>query len=136
MGIEAAIEAYHQRHPAFGDDCKARFGAPPVEVERLLAKDGLAGARCRFDQIGVSICRAGDDDGVGRRVGKDRSLRRDRRAVAARQPFRGGAIDIDDRAKARSGMANDILGVDSPDATRAELAEADHVRGFQLLFLK
>jgi len=31
-------------------------------------------------------------------------------------------------------MANDILGVDRPDAARAELAEADHVRGFQLLF--
>jgi hypothetical protein len=97
MGIEAAIEAHHQRHPAFGDDCKARFGAPPVEVERLLAKDGLAGARCGFDELGVGVRRAGDDNGVDRRVGKNRSLRPDRCTMVGRQPFCRGGIDIDDR---------------------------------------
>ena len=51
-------------------------------------------------------------------------------AVVACQPFRGGAIDVDDRGKARPGVANDILGVDRTDAAGAELAEADHVRQF------
>ena len=130
VGIEAAVKAYHQRHAAFGDDRKARLGPPPVEVKWLFAEDGLAGAGRRLDEIGMGIGRAGDDDGLDRTIGKDRGLRPDLATVAARQPLGRGGIDVDDRAKAGSGMARDILRVDGPDAARAELAEADHDRVF------
>jgi hypothetical protein len=33
--VEAAVEADHQRHAAFPDDCNARLGTAVVEVERL-----------------------------------------------------------------------------------------------------
>ena len=132
--IEPAIEPDHQRHTALGDDRKTCLGAPPVEVERLLAENGLAGTRRRFDQIGVGIRRASDDDGVDRRIGKGRGLRTHYRGVTARQAFRGGAIDIGDRGKARSWMARDILRVDAADTASAELAEADHGRSFDERF--
>jgi hypothetical protein len=44
--VEAAVEADHQRHAAFPDDCNARLGTAAVEVERLFAEHRLAGA-CR-----------------------------------------------------------------------------------------
>jgi len=116
VGIEAAVEAYHQRHAAFGDDGKARRGAPPIEVERLLTEDGLAGAGRRLDEIGMGAGRAGDDDGLNRTGGKDRGLGPDLAAVAARQPLGRGGIDIDDRAETGPRMARDILRVDGPDA--------------------
>lgn len=78
----------------------------------------------------MGIRRANDDDGVDRRVGKGRGLRTHYRTVTARQPFRGGAIDIDDRAKARPEMAGDIPRVDGADTAGAELAEADHGGSF------
>jgi hypothetical protein len=43
---------------------------PPVEVERFFAEDGLAGAGRRLDEIGMGI----NQDGVNRRIGKDRGL--------------------------------------------------------------
>jgi hypothetical protein len=103
VGIEAAIEAYHQRHAAFGHDREARFGPTPVEVERLLTEDGLAGAGRRLDEVGMGVGRAGDDNGVNCRVGKDRGLRRDRGTVAARQPLGGVAFDVDNRREAGPG---------------------------------
>jgi hypothetical protein len=124
------LKAYHQRHAAFGDDRKARFGAPPVEVERLFAEDGFAGAGRRLDEIGMGVGRAGDDDGIDRRIGKHRGLGPDLATVAARQPLGCGRIDIDDRTKAGSGMARDIRRVDRTDPACAELAEADHDRAF------
>jgi hypothetical protein len=130
VGIEAPVEAYHQRHAAFGDDRKTRLGAAPVEVERLLAKDGLAGAGRRLDEVGMGVGRAGDDDGLDRTIGKDRGLRPDLATVAARQLLGRGGIDVDDRAETGPGMASDVLRVDGPDATGAELTQADHGRVF------
>jgi len=130
VGIEAPVEAYHQRHAAFADDRKARLGAPPVEVERLLAEDGLAGAGRRLDEIGMGVGRAGDDDGMDRTIGKDRDLGPDLATVAPRQLLGRGRIDIDDRTKTSRGMAGDILCVDGTDTACAELAEADHGRVF------
>ena len=130
VGIEAPVEAYHQRHAAFGDDRKGCFGAPPVEVERLLAEHGLTGARRRLYEVGMGVGGAGDDDGLDCRIGKHRGFRPDCRAIAARQPLGRGAIYIDDRAETGPGMARDILCVDGTDAACAKLAKADHGRVF------
>jgi hypothetical protein len=54
--------------------------------------------------------------------------------MAVRQPLRGGAINVDDRGKARRRMARDILRVDGTDTAGAELAEADHGRLFGYCF--
>ena len=56
------------------------------------------------------------------------------RAVAVRQPFRSGVIDVDDRTKARPRMARNVRGVDGTDTAGAELAEADHSRVFGYCF--
>jgi len=84
----------------------------------------------------MGISRAGDDDGVDRRIGKNLSLRRNHCTVAARQPFRGGGIDIDDRMEPGIGMTGNILRMDCTDAASAELAKADHVRGFGYCFAR
>ena len=78
----------------------------------------------------MGVGRAGDDNGVNCRVGKDRGLRRDHGTVPSRQSLGGIAFDVDNRGEAGSGMARDILRVDGTDPTDAELAEADHRRVF------
>ena len=115
VGIEAPVEAYHQRHAAFGDDRKGCFGATPVEVERLLAEHGLTGSRRRLYEVGMGVGRAGDDDGMDRTIGKDRDLGPDLATVAPRQLLGRGRIDIDDRTKTSRGMAGDIRCVDGTD---------------------
>ena len=64
IGIEAAIEADHQRRAGLLDDFEAGADALDVEIDRLLAEDGLAGARGALDQIGVRVGRRADRDGV------------------------------------------------------------------------
>ncbi len=124
--VEAAIETDHQRHAAFLSDGNARLGPAAVEVVRLFAEHRLAGARSRFDQVGVRVGRAGDDDRVDRGVGQRRGPIADGGAIAAGQIFCRRAVDVDDGAQPRRGMAADVPGVNGANPPGAELADIDH----------
>ena len=84
-------------------DSGAAFGAVEVEIERLLAENGLPGACRRLDKGGMGVGRAGDDDGVDTGVGKCFGRAADRGAVARRKPLGRGVVGVDDQGEPRVG---------------------------------
>jgi hypothetical protein len=130
--VEAAVERDHQRHPALLRHRGAGSRAAAVEIERLLAEDRLAGTGRRFDQIGMGVGRAGDQDRIDTRVGQRFRLAAPNRTVPFRQPLRRCSVSVDDRVQSRLGVGSDIGSVDRADAPGTELAEANHAPRFRL----
>ena len=130
FGSKTAVECDHQRHPALLRDGSTGRGAAAVEIERLLAEDRLAGAGRRFDQIGMGVGRARDQDRIDGRVGQCFCLITQNRTVPFRQPLRCCSVCVDDRVQSRFRMGGDVSSMDGADAPATELAEADHARAF------
>ena len=130
FGSKRRLNATINGTPAFLRHGGTSGRAAAVEIERLLAEDRLAGAGRRFDQIGMGVGRAGDQDRIDGRVGQRFRLIAQNRAVPSRQPFRRCPVCLDDRVQSRLGMGGDVSSMDRADAPGTELAEADHARAF------
>ena len=110
----------------FGDD-----GPDPgeVEVDRLLAVGGLAGAERLAEQVDVGVGGGRDEDRVERVRGPDRrrvGLRAG--AVLLGHPFGGRTVDIADADQLRPGMMSDVPGVDRTGPAGPEEGESNHGR--------
>ena len=120
-GIEAAVEADLDRHVVVRDGCGAAVDPVDVDVDRLLAKDRLAGPGRGLDQsawvsVAVAISTASIPPLASRSsiesCGGDVQLRRD--------GLGRGAVDIEDGAQARLLVARDVAGVHGADPPAAQ----------------
>ena len=116
----------HVGRGRFGDDGPH---ARKVEVDRLLAVGGLAGAERLAQQFDMGIGGGRDEDrvdrfrppdggGIGRRAG----------AVLSGDPLGGRTVDIADAHQLRSGVPGDVPGVDPAGPAGSEEGESNHGR--------
>ena len=70
--------------------------AHQIEIDRLLAEDGLAGGSAALDQLRMRVGAGSDDDGGDRFVGKDRVRGPHFGAMLDGEIDRGSAVDIGD----------------------------------------
>ena len=124
IGIEAAIEADHQRRAGLLDDFEAGANALDIEMDRLLAEDRLFGARGALDEIGVGVGRRADGDGVDVLRGEDRVdfARPCPRRLGQGRRRRG--IRVGDESHLAVGARRDIAAMDLADPTRADDPES------------
>jgi hypothetical protein len=124
MGIEAAVEADHQRGLGLVDDLQAVAHPGDAEIDRLFAEDRLAGAGKFFDETGMGVGRGADDHGV--------DVLRPGDVVDAAHLGPVGRGDIPGRLGQGVGhrhqpgirVAADRAGVNLADTARAEKTEA------------
>ena len=125
MGIEAPVKANHQRG-AFGiDHLEAGFDALDIEVDRLFAEDGLAGAGELFDQVGMGVGGRADDDCVDIGRLEDRIDAAHFGAILSGEV--GGSLlkGIGHGNELGLGAGSDGLGMHLADAAGAEQAETN-----------
>ena len=123
IGIEAAIEADHERRAGLLDDFEAGADALDVEMDRLLAEDRLLGPRGALDEIGVGVGRRADGDRVDVLGGEDRVDLGDFAAGRLGQGSGGRRIRVGDESHLAVGARRDIAAVDLADPTRADNSE-------------
>ena len=123
IGIEAAIEANHERRAGLLDHFKASADAVNVEVDRLLAEDRLLGARGPFDEIGVGVGRRANGDGIDLLGGEDRVDFGDLGACRLGQDRGRRWIRVGDESDLAVGARRDIAAMDFADPTRADNPE-------------
>jgi hypothetical protein len=124
IGVEAAIEADHQRRAGLLDDFEAGANPLHVKVNRLLAEDRLFGARGAFDQIGVRIGRRADGDRVNVFGGEDRVDLCDLAARRLGQSSARRGIGVGDENHFAIGTRRDIAAMDLADPTRPDDPES------------
>jgi hypothetical protein len=127
VGVEAAVEADHQRGALLLDDGQALAHARDREIDRLLAEDRLAGDRRLLDQVGVHVGRGRDEHGSDVVVGDDLVDGRDSGVVGIGERARRIRQCIGDGGEPGAWRGRDGGGVDLADPAGAE--QSDRERG-------
>ena len=120
IGVEAAVEADHQRRAGLSDHFEAGADAIDVEVDRLLAEDRLAGAGGALDEIGVGVGRRADGDRVDVLRCEDRVDVSDLGARGFGQSGGGGRVGVGDEGHAAAGTRGRVAAMDLADPARPD----------------
>ncbi len=126
--VETPVEANAEGHLGLRERRAAGIDLRQVQIDRLLAKNCLARARCGLEDRRVRAWRRADDHRTNVRVGQGFGQAvGGARAVLLCERLARGDIEIDDPGEARSRMHSEGRGVHRTDEPRADQAEIDHL---------
>src|SRR6202171_6290149 len=114
--IEPALKTDHASDTGLAHCLGAGAGAHQIEIDRLLAEDGLAGGGAALDQLRMRVGAGGNDDGGDRFVGKDRVRGPHFGAMLDGEIDRGHAVDVSDVFESDARLTRQIAGVNAADA--------------------
>ena len=128
-GVEAAVEADLDRHAQAADLAPAGIDLGDVEVDRLLAQDGLAGLGRGRDQLDMGVGRGRDQHGIDAAVAQRLAHRAgDPAAMRLGHRHRRRALDVERPGQLGLGVRRQIVGMHPADAAAAQNREPDHAQ--------